>query len=193
MSDQPLVTNIFTADPSAHVFNNRFYVYPSHDIETPQEDNDNGDQYAMRDYHVLSMDEVGAPVTDHGVVLSVENVPWADKQMWAPDAAYKDGKYYLYFPARDAEGVFRIGVAVGDKPEGPFKAEPEAIKGSYTIDPASFVDDDGEAYLYFGGLWGGQCKETILCLYILYPLVSGGRVFSFLFCRLSGHDIDLNV
>jgi len=77
--------------------------------------------------------------------------------MWAPDAAEKNGKFYLYFPARDKEGVFRIGVAVGDKPEGPFKAEEKAIEGSYSIDPASFVDDDGEAYLYFGGLWGGQC------------------------------------
>lgn len=157
---KPLVTHIFTADPSAHVFNGRIYVYPSHDIPTDIKDNDNGDQYAMNDYHVLSMDEVGGPVTDHGVALSVKDVPWADKQLWAPDAATKNGKYYLYFPARNADGIFQIGVAVGDKPEGPFKAEPEAIRGSYSIDPASFVDEDGEAYLYFGGIWGGQRMFT---------------------------------
>ena len=73
----------------------------------------------------------------------MEDIPWVSKQLWAPDAATKNGKYYLYFPARDKEGIFRIGVAVSDTPEGPFKPEPECIKGSYTIDPASFVDDDG--------------------------------------------------
>ncbi|KAI9048075.1 hypothetical protein LZ554_007871 [Drepanopeziza brunnea f. sp. 'monogermtubi'] len=156
--DQPLVTHIFTADPSAHSFNGRLYVYPSHDVKTDIEDNDNGDQYAMSDYHVLSMDDVGTQVQDHGVALALEDVPWAGKQLWAPDAATKNGKYYLYFPARDKAGVFRIGVAVSDVPEGPFKPEAKPIEGSYSIDPASFVDDDGEAYLYFGGIWGGQLQ-----------------------------------
>jgi len=158
MTDKPLVTHIFTADPSAHSFNGKLYVYPSHDISTDIQDNDNGDQYAMQDYHVLSMDDVGSEVTDHGVALALADIPWADKQLWAPDAATKNGKYYLYFPARDKEGIFRIGVAVSDVPEGPFKPEPKAIEGSFSIDPASFVDDDGEAYLYFGGIWGGQLQ-----------------------------------
>ena len=158
MSDKPIVSHIYTADPSAHVFEGKLYVYPSHDVETDIAFNDNGDQYAMQDYHILSMDDVGEPVTDHGVALKVEDVPWVSKQLWAPDAATKNGKYYLYFPARDKEGVFRIGVAEGDKPSGPFKADPEPIKGSYSIDPASYVDDDGQAYLYFGGLWGGQLQ-----------------------------------
>ena len=158
MSGQPLVTHIFTADPSAHVFNDKLYIYPSHDVQTDIEDNDNGDQYAMNDYHVLSMESVGGPVTDHGVVLKQEDVPWVSKQFWAPDAAFKNGKYYLYFPARDKEGIFRIGVAVSEVPHGPFQPDPEPIPGSYSIDPASFVDDDGQAYLYFGGIWGGQLQ-----------------------------------
>lgn len=158
MTDQPLVTHIYTADPSAHVFNGKIYVYPSHDVKTDIQDNDNGDQYAMHDYHVLSLPEIGGEVTDHGTVLSLAQIPWASKQLWAPDAATRDGKYYLYFPARDKQGVFRIGVAVAEKPEGPFTPEPEPIAGSYSIDPASFVDDDGEAYLYFGGIWGGQLQ-----------------------------------
>ena len=159
MSDpKPLVEGIFTADPSAHVFNGKVYVYPSHDRETDIQDNDNGDQYDMNDYHVYSMDTIGGPVTDHGVVLKVDDVPWVDKQMWAPDAAEKDGKFYLYYPARDKDGIFRIGVAAGDKPEGPFKPDPEPIPGSYSIDPACFVDEDGQAYLYFGGIWGGQLQ-----------------------------------
>ncbi|PMD26599.1 glycoside hydrolase family 43 protein [Hyaloscypha hepaticicola] len=156
--NKPLVTHIFTADPSAHVFNGKLYVYPSHDIKTDIEDNDNGDQYAMTDYHVLSMEEVGGPVTDHGVALALEDILWAGKQLWAPDAATKNGEYYLYYPARNKEGVFQIGVAISDVPEGPFKPEPTPIEGSFSIDPASFVDEDGEAYLYFGGIWGGQLQ-----------------------------------
>lgn len=112
----------------------------------------------MADYHVLSLSEVGGKVTDHGIALKAEDIPWVSKQVWAPDAAFKNGKYYLYFPARDKEGIFRIGVAVSERPEGPFSPDPEPIKGSYSIDPASFVDDDGQGYLYFGGLWGGQLQ-----------------------------------
>jgi hypothetical protein len=157
MTDRPLVSHIFTADPSAHVFNGRIYVYPSHDRETDIPDNDNGDQYDMVDYHVLSLDSADGPVTDHGVALALEDVPWASRQLWAPDAAVKDGTYYLYFPARDQDGIFRVGVAVAAAPEGPFTPDPEPISGSYSIDPCSFVDD-GQAYLYFGGLWGGQLQ-----------------------------------
>ncbi|KAL5118847.1 hypothetical protein ACEQ8H_003169 [Pleosporales sp. CAS-2024a] len=157
---QPMVTHVFTADPSAHVFNGKLYVYPSHDRDTGIPNNDNGDQYDMNDYHVFSMDDVGGPVTDHGVALRQQDVPWVSKQLWAPDAAAKNGKFYLYFPARDKEGVFRLGVAVADQPQGPFRAERECIKGSFSIDPASFVDDDDDetAYLYFGGIWGGQLQ-----------------------------------
>ncbi|KAJ5708402.1 Xylosidase/arabinosidase [Penicillium malachiteum] len=158
MSPKPLITNLYSADPSAHVFNNKIYIYPSHDRETDIQFNDNGDQYDMVDYHVFSMESPDGPVTDHGVVLSVEDVPWVSKQMWAPDAAEKNGKYYLYFPARDKSGIFRIGVAVANAPEGPFVPEESYIPGSYSIDPASFVDEDGKAYIYFGGIWGGQLQ-----------------------------------
>lgn len=156
---QPLVSHIYTADPSAHVFNGRIYIYPSHDTATGTPENDNGDHFNMMDYHVLSMDSVGGAVTDHGVALDIRNIPWAGRQLWAPDAAFANGKYYLYFPVKDKQDVFRIGVATGDKPEGPFVAEPEPIKGSYSIDPAVFKDDDGSFYMYFGGIWGGQLQR----------------------------------
>jgi beta-xylosidase len=101
----PLLTDIYVADPSAHSFNGRIYVYPSHDRESDIQFNDRGDQYDMADYHVISMDKVGGEVIDHGVALKVEDVKWASKQLWAPDAAKgSDGKYYLYFPARNQEG-----------------------------------------------------------------------------------------
>ncbi|KAI0551776.1 glycoside hydrolase family 43 protein [Xylaria curta] len=157
----PLITHLYTADPSAHVFEDKIYIYPSHDRESSVPFNDNGDHFDMFDYHVFSTSTLSPPysVTDHGIVLRVSDIPWASKQLWAPDAAFKNGKYYLYFPARDKEGIFRIGVAVGDTPAGPFKADPEPIAGSYSVDPAIFVDpDSGEAYMYFGGLWGGQLQ-----------------------------------
>jgi hypothetical protein len=156
---QPLVEEIYTADPSAHVFDGKIYIYPSHDIEAGIPFDDLGSHFAMEDYHVLSMDHASGAATDHGVALHVKDVPWAERQMWAPDAAHKDGKYYLYFPAKRPDGIFQIGVAVSDTPVGPFTAEPEAIKGSYSIDPAVFRDDDGKYYMYFGGIWGGQLQS----------------------------------
>lgn len=156
---QPLVTSIYTADPSAHVFNGKIYVYPSHDVPSNIPDDDLGSEYAMRDYRVLEMEGVGAPVKVGPVALDVKDVPWAAKQLWAPDAAYRNGTYYLYFPARDRQGLFRIGVASGDSPLGPFKAEPRPIQGSFSIDPAVFTDADGQSYMYFGGIWGGQLEN----------------------------------
>lgn len=154
----PLVTHMFTADPSAHVFDGKIYIYPSHDIPHNGEDNDNGDEYQMRDYHVLSMESLDSECVDNGLALSEKDVPWVSEQMWAPDAAYKNGKYYLYFPARDKEGNFRLGVAESDSPVGPFTPDDNYIPGSYSIDPAVMVEGD-EAYIYYGGLWGGQLEK----------------------------------
>ncbi len=157
---QPLVTHIYTADPSAHVFDGKIYIYPSHDIDAGLPEDDFGGHFGMEDYHVFSMNSpTDTSAHDHGIALHVKDVPWAARQMWAPDAAYKNGTYYLYFPAKTKDGIFRIGVATSKNPAGPFKAQPEAIKGSFSIDPCSFVDDDGKAYLYFGGIWGGQLQR----------------------------------
>lgn len=157
---QPLVSHIYTADPSAHVFNGRIYIYPSHDTATGTPENDNGDHFNMMDYRILSMDKVGGKVTDHGVALSVKDIPWAGRQLWAPDAAFANGTYYLYFPLKDKQDVFRIGVATSKKPEGPFKAEPTPIAGSYSIDPSVFKDPrSGDHFMYFGGIWGGQLQR----------------------------------
>jgi Glycosyl hydrolases family 43 len=156
---QPLVSHMYTADPSAHVFEGKIYIYPSHDIEAGIPFNDLGDHFGMRDYHVLSMERPTSAAIDHGCALHVDYVPWATRQMWAPDAAYKDGKYYLYFPAKKADDMFQIGVAISKTPYGPFKPEPEPIAGSYSIDPAVFEDADGHFYMYFGGIWGGQLQK----------------------------------
>jgi hypothetical protein len=163
--DQPLVSSIYTADPSAHVFGGKLYVYPSHDVPTDIPDDDLGSEYAMHDYRVLRLDRPGGKVTIGAVALDVRQVPWVSKQMWAPDAAYRNGTYYLYFPARDKAkdkhglGTFRIGVATSKSPMGPFKAEPKPIAGSFSMDPAVFTDTDGKSYMYFGGIWGGQLQR----------------------------------
>lgn len=153
---KPLVTTDFFADPSGRVFNDRLYIYPSHDRRTSIPDDDNGSQYDMADYHVLSMNEIGGEVKVHGKAFGVEDVPWAAKQLWAPDCGFKNGKYYFYFPARDHEGVFRIGVAVSETSEGPFKPERGPIEGSFSIDPAVLVDENGEVSLDCDQLDGGS-------------------------------------
>ena len=151
----------YMADPSVHVFNGKIYIYPSHDWESGIPDDDLGSEYDMKDYHVLSIDgddPMTSPVTDHGKVLGVEDTKWASRHFWDNDVACKDGKYYMYFPAKDKTDIFRIGVAVSDRPEGPFVPEPDPIRGSYSMD-VCVLEDGGEYYLYFGGIWGGQLQR----------------------------------
>lgn len=150
----------YMADPSVHVWDGKLYIYPSHDWESGIPENDNGDHFNMRDYHVLSIDgdPMTAPVTDHGVALRVEDIPWAGRQLWDCDVARKDGKYYMYFPLKDRNDIFRMGVAVADSPEGPFRPEPDPVRGSYSIDYCVF-EDAGVHYVYFGGIWGGQLQR----------------------------------
>jgi len=154
-----LISDLYTADPAVHIFNGKIFIYPSHDVESGIPENDNGDHFDMRDYHAFSMESIEAEVTDHGVVLDVKSIPWAGRQLWDSDAAHKNGKYYIYFSLKDKNDVFHIGVAVSDRPEGPFVAEDSPIKGSYSIDPCVFEEENGSHYMYFGGLWGGQLQR----------------------------------
>lgn len=157
---QYLIPDDYMADPAVHVFNNRLYIYPSHDRESNIPENDNGDHFDMVDYHAFSTDDLEqGKLTDHGVILSVNEIPWAGRQLWDSDVAEKDGTYYLYFSLKDKNDIFRLGVAVSKCPEGPFLAQPEPIQGSYSIDPCVLRDDDNSSYIYFGGLWGGQLER----------------------------------
>ena len=86
----------YMADPSVHVYNDRVYIYPSHDWECNNVNNDSGDEYIMKDYHVLSTDDpMNGEVIDHGKVLDLEDIAWRGRQLWDCDVAEKDGKYYL--------------------------------------------------------------------------------------------------
>ncbi len=171
-AQNPIIRNQFTADPSAHVFNGRIYVYPSHDIPTPEGKGLRKDWFCMEDYHVFSSDNL-IDWTDHGVIVSQYQVKWADSNafsMWAPDCVGKNGKYYFYFPSITAKSdtitgrkMFRIGVAIANKPEGPFIPEPEPIKGIIGIDPCVFIDKDGQAYIYWslGNIYVARLKENM--------------------------------
>jgi len=159
MKPRYLFPSDYMADPSANVFGDRLYIYPSHDREGGVAFDDDGGHFQMQDYHVLSLDDVfGGDVTDHGIILDVKQVAWAEKQMWDNDVVEKNGKYYLIFSAKDYSGMFRLGVAIADRPEGPFVPQEHPIRGSFSIDPCVFKDDDGQIYCYFGGLWGGQLQ-----------------------------------
>jgi hypothetical protein len=154
-----LVPNDYMADPSVHVFNGKLYIYPSHDWESGIAKNDDGDHFNMKDYHVFSMDDVeNGEVTDHGKAFEVKDIPWAGRQLWDGDVAHKNGKYYLYFPLKDKNDIFRIGVAIADRPEGPFVAQPDPMRGSYSIDTCIF-EENGQYFMYFGGIWGGQLQR----------------------------------
>ena len=114
----------------------------------------------MKDYHVFSTDDpMKGEIVDHGLVLTTEDIPWAGRQLWDCDVAEKDGKYYMYFPLKDQNDIFRIGVAISDRPEGPFIPQPDPMRGSYSMDPAVLNDGDCNYYMYFGGLWGGQLQR----------------------------------
>ena len=152
-AQNPIIRDQFTADPTARVFNNKVYLYPSHDIVPPA--GQRQDWFCMEDYHVFSSQNL-TEWTDHGMIISQTKVPWGKTDgysMWAPDCVYKDGKYYFYFPNAPKSGRgFAIGVATADSPEGPFTLQPEPIKGISGIDPCVLVDDDGQAYIYWSGM-----------------------------------------
>ncbi len=149
----------FMADPSAHVFDGKLYIYPSHDREGSVTENDNGDHFDMRDYHCLLLEDPETGLCkDEGMILSIDDILWAGRQLWDNDVVEKDGRYYMVFCLKDKNDVFHLGVATSDKPTGPFKAQSDPIRGSYSIDPCLFKDDDGKIYCYFGGIWGGQLQ-----------------------------------
>ena len=156
-AQNPIIRDQFTADPTARVFNNKVYLYPSHDIVPPV--GQRQDWFCMEDYHVFSSENL-TDWTDHGVIVTQNKVPWVrpdSYSMWAPDCVERNGKYYFYFPSAPKDGRgFGIGVAVADRPEGPFICEPEPIKGISGIDPCVLQVSDGNAYIFWGA---GRCAK----------------------------------
>lgn len=165
----PLIRDQFSADPAARVFGDRVFVYPSHDILATEGRGRVG-WFCMEDYHVFSSANL-TDWTDHGVIVRQDKVPWVKPDsysMWAPDCIYRNGKYYFYFPTTPKDTSytrgFTIGVAIADKPEGPFVPQPAPIKNVRGIDPNVFIDKDGQAYLYWsqGNIYGAKLKDNMV-------------------------------
>lgn len=156
-SRNPAITSIFTADPSAHVWGDgKVYIYASHDMD-PARGCD-----LMDRYHVYSSSDM-VNWTDEGEILRSDDVTWGRPEggfMWAPDAAYKNGTYYFYYPHPSGTAwndTWKMGVATSDHPSKGFvdRGYIEGLGGFAMIDPCVLVDDDGRAYMYYGG--GGRC------------------------------------
>jgi beta-xylosidase len=180
----PIVTHMFTADPSAHVWEDgRLYVYPSTDIK--------GKGYRSMDgYHVFSTDDM-ITWKDHGEILHSRDVPWSGGPgyMWAPDCVYKDGTYYFFFPHKNANKVWEIGVATSKNPASDFKVQGYVKGGNTFCDPCVFIDDDGQAYLYAvvgAKTYAAKLKENMMEIegeMVLQEVLEGHREGPFVFKR----------
>lgn len=146
MQGNPLVRHISSTDPDVHVWDGVVWMYCSQDH--PRQPGDLGDWDHMDGYHAFSSEDL-VNWTDHGEIIHSRDLAWGrEGWMFAPGAARKDGKYYLYYPHMDKMFIWRIGVAIGDSPAGPFKDIGHPIKDITGIDPKIFIDDDGQAYIY---------------------------------------------
>ena len=150
-ADNPIVQNIYTADPAPMVSGDTLYLYTTHD-----EDKLVKNFYTMNDWKCYSTKDM-VNWTDHGTVLSRDNFKWMDTKdprAWAPQCVERNGKFYMYVPVHKKNGGMVIGVGVSDKATGPFVdaiGKPLVDEGDWNdIDPTVFIDDDGQAYLYFG-------------------------------------------
>jgi hypothetical protein len=179
-AQNPIIRNQFTADPTARVFGDSVFVYPSHDMAGIK-GKGRKDWFCMEDYHVFSSANL-TDWTDHGVIVSQNKVRWVDSStysMWAPDCINKKGKYYFYFPAIPNDSIygkgFAIGVAVSQNPFGPFIPESRPIINVHGIDPNIFIDKDGQAYLYwaFRKIFFAKLKENMLELATEPQIVQG--------------------
>ncbi len=169
IGQNPLIRNMYSADPSARVFGDSVYVFPSHDILATPGHGRIG-WFCMEDYHVYASKDL-TEWKDHGMIVTQTAVPWAKPDgyaMWAPDCIYRNGKYYFYFPATPDSVLygrgFAIGVAVADNPRGPYIPQSTPIKNVHGIDPNVFIDKDGQAYLYWsqGNIFGARLKDNML-------------------------------
>jgi uncharacterized membrane protein YgcG len=145
LADNPFVQTIYTADPAPFVWNGVVYAFLDHD-----EDGTYG-WFQMKDWRLFTTTDM-VNWTDHGVTANIATFSWARIDAWAGQVAYRNGKFYYYVPIRLQGDPFGIGVGVSDKPEGPYTdaiGKPLVSGGGY-IDPTVFIDDDGQAYLYWG-------------------------------------------
>jgi Concanavalin A-like lectin/glucanases superfamily/Glycosyl hydrolases family 43 len=173
----PIITDIYTADPDAFVHAGRLYLDVDHD-EAPLGVND----FVMREWRVYSTDDL-KHFTDHGARMTLADFAWADRNAWAPQMVERDGSFFWYVPARKAsDGSMAIGVAVADNPLGPFRDalghplvdNTVANHSAFDIDPTVLIDDDGQAYLYWGSFSSPRAAKLKRNMIELEELDSGG-------------------
>lgn len=144
-AQNPIIQTAYTADPAPMVHDGKVYLYTSHD-------EDNSTWFTMDDWRLYTTHDM-VNWTDHGAVLEYKDFDWALKNAWAPAAIERDGKFYLYVPITDRNNQNGIGVAVANSPYGPFidpLGKPLVSESNADIDPAVFIDDDGQAYMFWG-------------------------------------------
>lgn len=144
-AQNPIVQTAYTADPAPLVYNDKLYLYTSHD-------EDDSTWFTMNDWKLYSTDDM-VNWTEHPTPLSFKTFEWARGDAWAAQCIERDGKFYMYVPVTDRKGESAIGVAVADSPYGPFYdplGTPLVQADFGNIDPTVFIDDDGQAYLYWG-------------------------------------------
>lgn len=162
-ADNPIIQTHYTADPAPLVYQDRVYLYTTHD-----EDELVNNFFTMNDWRCYSSADM-VNWTDHGSPLSYKDFDWASGDAWAGQCVYRNGKFYFYVPLKLKVGGKAIGVAVADKPTGPFKdALGHPLVGNDNswgdIDPTVFIDEDGQAYLYWGNpyLWYVKLNEDMI-------------------------------
>ena len=177
MSTNPVVTDIYTADPDAFVFDGRFYLDLDRD-EAPLGFFD----FVMREWRVYSSTDM-TNWTDHGVRMNLATFAWANRNAWAPEMVHRDGRFYWYVPVQKAStNSMSIGVAVGDTPLGPFTDalghplidNTTANHSSFDIDPTVLIDDDGQAYIYWGSFSSPRAAKLKRNMIELEELGLGG-------------------
>jgi hypothetical protein len=146
IAQNPIIQTIYTADPAPLVYKDTVFLYTGHD-------EDKSTWFTMKDWRAYSTVDM-VNWTDRGTPLSLETFNWANKDAWAGQCIFRDGKFYWYVPINQTNGKgMAIGVAVSTSPTGPFKdalGKPLVHSGNGDIDPTVFIDDDGQAYLYWG-------------------------------------------
>lgn len=156
-ADNPFVQSIYTADPAPMVYNDRVYVFMDHD-------NTGATYYNMTDWHLFSSADM-ANWQDHGIPMSLANFTWANANAWAPQVIARNGQFYFYAPVRHNDGSMAIGVGVSSTITGPYHdALGKPLVENNEIDPTVFLDDDGQAYLYWGNpdLWYVKLNQDMI-------------------------------
>jgi len=159
-AQNPIIQTNYTADPAPMVHNGTVYLYTSHDEDVTVKN-----FFTMNDWRCYSTTDM-VNWTDHGAILSYKVFEWSRGDAWAGQCIYRNGKFYYYLPVNQKNGGNAIGVAVSDSPTGPFKdaiGKP-LLSGYGYIDPTVFIDDDGQAYLYWGNpnLWHVKLNEDMI-------------------------------